>query len=996
MTRSLRYFSCVSALLLAFGAASGCGDKPKASGTGGTGGAAGAGGTGGVGGAAGAAGTDGGLTSSGPYGNRTPVTTSDQLTGLSAQVDVVRDQWGMVHVFGQNLPDTMRAQGYMSAHDRAAQIELFRRVAEGRLAEAFGNLDPTIVDQDIAFRVLGLTEAAQKFYDALPQGSTAKVALDAFADGVDQYFAKLRNGTEKLPLALLAWKGSIFTPYTPVDELCIALLEAEDQAYTVQDDIALTQNVGDIRNVFNTSSSDPAIVARAGFLEDMIRFAPSDPTTPLTGFPDDPINSPYRIPAPGPYEAVPGKLAKKLPRPKNPAISMKALDSTDGFRAAIQRARKLLGSADTRASNNWTVAPSKTQDGHSLVSNDPHLSLNSPAIMWPTHVSAEDNGQGQPYDTAGVEIPGLPAVLIGFNKNIGWGLTDAYYDQSDAYQETIASDGKGVMFNGKEVAFQTRSETIKIAGSPDYTFDVQVVPQHGPILPDIQNHKVQPITAGGNAISMRWATLEGGKFITALTGLNQATNVDDARKALLDWDIANFNMVLGDSSGNIYYSTQSLIPTRDKGAFNWDPNTYTGTLPCMVEPGDGSAEWTGYLDERYVPHVKNPAAGYVASANGDQIGTTLDNDPSNEKLPDGTPMFLSCEYASGFRIGRIYQRLAGGGDKMTLDTMANIQADVKSPLGSRLVPRLITALQHAEEEKATPNSHPDLTADVASAGYAAADIPDIITALQKWGTDSDYAEESGMNPDDNTPVTDATELNAAKADLIFNAWLVRELAYVFGDENKLLKNAPSSSFQIKAYLRLVTATPTDLATYDASSGQSALWDDMDTTSVVETPDERMLIAMITAAADLQKALGNDRTKWQWGKLHTLTLEPWFPSWQVAIPPAKAPFPKGFPRHGGLYTVDVANFSSVRKLTDAFDFTYGAGPATRFVVELDPAGPKARQAIPGGASADPASPHFADDAEHWRRNENHPIPFSKDDVAADSAEKDGGEHILLTP
>jgi len=203
----------------------------------------------------------------------------------------------------------------------------------------------------------------------------------------------------------------------------------------------------------------------------------------------------------------------------------------------------------------------------------------------------------------------------------------------------------------------------------------------------------------------------------------------------------------------------------------------------------------------------------------------------------------------------------------------------------------------------------------------------------------------------------------------------------------------------------VTATPTDLATYDASTGQSALWDDLSTKSVVETPDERMLIAMITAAADIQKALGSDRTQWRWGKLHTLTLTPWFPSWEIAIPPTNDPhFPKGFPRHGDMYTVDVADYKIIRALKDPFDFTYksdpdftyGSGPATRFVVELDPTGPKARQAIPGGASADPASPHFKDDIELWRRNENHPIPFSKADVAADSAEKDGGEHILFTP
>lgn len=968
MIRRLRFFSSLSALLLTLGAASGCGSANSSG--------------------------NGGPKSSGPYGNRTAVGSSAHLGALGADVDVVRDQWGMVHVFGKTLTDTMRAQGYMCAHDRAAQIELYRRVAEGRLAELFGDLDKTIVAQDISFRVLGLTQKAQAFYDALPAGSTAKIALDAYADGVDRYFAKLRDGSAKLPIALLGFQGSFFTKFKPVDVLSIALLEGYLLSYTSQDDISRTELFDDIRSVFNASATDPALKARAGFLEDMVRFAPADPTTPMKGFPDDPIGSALRIQPPHSASPAPGDLATRIPKPRTPHISMKALHATDGFRAAMARAHRMLGFVHTRASNNWVVGPKKTASGHVLVANDPHLALNSPNIMWPVQVSAEDNGKGQPFDAAGVAIPGTPGVLIGFNKNIGWGLTVAYYDQADAYQETIAKDGKGVMFKGKEVPFKTRKETIKINGSPDYTFDVDIVPEHGPILPDIVDNKVQPIQAGGTAISMRWATLEGGKFINALFGLDQAKTVDEARRALLDWDIGGFNTVVGDSSGNIYLGTQSLVPMRDKRAFNWDAKTYTGTLPCLVEPGDGTAEWTGYLDERYVPHVKNPSVGYVASANGDQIGTTLDNDPSNAKLPNGKPMFLSCDYAIGFRIGRIYQRLAAAGNKMTLDTMANIQADVKSPLGSRLVPRLLTALGHAEEEKATPGSHPDLTKDVASAGYAAADIPDIIDTLKKWGTDSDYAEESGMNPDDNTPVSDPKIANAAKADLIFNAWFVRALAYTFGDENKLLKKpAP----ELKAFVRLVTAKPSTLATYDPKTGESALWDDLDTPNVVETEDERMLIAMITAVKDLDKALGTDRSKWRWGMLHTVTFKPPIPLWQNTIPRADDKvFKGGFPRHGGMYTVDVGNYSYARDLTQDFSFTYGEGPVTRFVVELDPSGPKGRQAIPGGASEDPENPHFDDDAELWRRNENHPIPFTKDDVASDSAAKDGGEHILLTP
>src|SRR5262249_4453589 len=151
----------------------------------------------------------------------------------------------------------------------------------------------------------------------------------------------------------------------------------------------------------------------------------------------------------------------------------------------------------------------------------------------------------------------------------------------------------------------------------------------------------------------------------------------------------------------------------------------------------------------------------------------------------------------------------------------------------------------------------------------------------------------------------------------------------------------------RSILRLVGADPTTLATYDATTGDSALWDDLGTAAVVESRHERMMRALLDALADLAKVAGPDIGAYRWGAHHTPTFKGNLPLWPTPdIPPSTDDVfgATGFPRHGDSYAIDVANFSFVGA-GSAFDFTYGAGPTQRFVVDLDPAGPKAVNALP---------------------------------------------------
>src|SRR5579883_2779223 len=113
------------------------------------------------------AGTTDGGTSLGPFGSAPAVASTTQLANLSGPVDVVRDKNGLVHIWATNPTDALRVEGYQCAKDRTVQLELLRRFAEGRTAELLGDADPSLIDQDIAMRTIGLGRVAKQMYDAL-------------------------------------------------------------------------------------------------------------------------------------------------------------------------------------------------------------------------------------------------------------------------------------------------------------------------------------------------------------------------------------------------------------------------------------------------------------------------------------------------------------------------------------------------------------------------------------------------------------------------------------------------------------------------------------------------------------------------------------------------------------------------------------------------------------------------------------------------------------
>jgi penicillin amidase len=916
-----------------------------------------------------------------PLGNDVPISDRVKIQNLEGPVDVVRDSFGTIHIYATSMTDALRVQAYQCAKDRTVQLELIRRFSEGRIAEVYGGINADAIDSDIGQRTLGLTRTAKKIYEALDPNSDEKKWLDAYADGINQFYARVQAGDETLPKAMVGFGSEYLTPWTGVDSLAIARYQSQNLSFDADSDVDRQTFLDTAKKAFDPNASDAKLKARAGFFHDYLRFAPLDPTTTVSGFANDANHTLSGDPGtqllhdekrPGPGALVRVNVPKSL------------LDDTKGWKAAQAWGERIFGDLPTRGSNNWLVSAAKSTTGHPIVANDPHLSLSAPAVFWMVHVNVKAKDPKDDAEFAGLSFPGIPAIILGFNQHVAWGSTTAGWDVTDVYKETLSQDGTSVTFNGQQVAVQKIRETIAINGSAPLEYDVLVVPHHGPIIPTIVDHKIVPPDPSKGALSYRWTGLDPSAEITTVKNLVLAKNVEDVRTAVRSFGVGAQNWVAADDQGNVFYSAQARIPKRDKRAFTWDETTYGGTLPMFVLPGDGTAEWTGDLEEAFIPHGKNPSTNFFATANGDPLGVTLDNDPSNDKLPNGDPAYVGGDFDVGFRVGRITERLKAK-DKLSPEDLASIQADVKSAIGSRLAPILLDALKAADAEKTTPGTRPDLANVVKDPRYATANLGELAGWLAAW-KDADYDAASGMNPDDNTPSSDAKEAASSQATLLFNAWVVRMGMLTFDDEFALVPG-PKPYNVIAALTFLMTAPKNKLQTLDVGTNESILFDDINTPEQ-ETRDERAVRALLDAVDFLTTKMGGDRSKWRWGAVHTLRFTSLVSLWTSLSIPAggDATFPNGFPRHGDLFGVDASNYGShPGKLADV-SFSYGSGPVQRFVADVATPAPTVKNALPGGEVWDTASPHFKDDAELWRRNKTRSVWMLRADVVKDAKER----------
>ncbi len=853
-----------------------------------------------------------------------PLETRDvwRLPGLQGRVEVARDRYGIPHLYAENLHDLMYVQGYVVARDRFWEMDILRRISLGKLSTLIG-LAPILIDFDELFRAINLTERGTLVYDevyATTEGED-KVALDAYAAGVNLYLEHAATGKY----------GARFPP--EYNELLFGLLQQPTPADIPRWEPRDTLAVGRFQQ-FNLSASNYAQELRIGDLlatmgaehpdwaEALIRFRPAVTQATL---------SDWAGVEPG-VAAAPG-LNPRSPqnRALSPAAAADAAISSNAVRTLLVRLDEMrtqfpLLSWTDYGSNNWVVGPDRSASGHVLVANDPHLIVTNPPLFYQVHLNTKVLGGDDGLNASGVVFPGIPVFMIAHNESVAWGVTVLGYDVADIYREQVLGDGTAVRRGATSVPIMA-SQQFYCDGYSDTCLmrPLKYVPGHGPVIEE----------EGNELLTLRWTGMEPTGDLTAFRKLAYAKNVDEAFEAIRDFRVGAQSFVLGDVEGNIGYFGSANVPIRDPRCAQppWIP----------LDGASGLCEWQGYLPDELLVQTKNPAQGYVATANNDIVGTSFDNDPLND-YRDGTQLYYWYTRDAGFRAGRIHE-LLDAKEKHTREDMARIQADTFSFEGRMMTPHILAAA----------SARPDLVSPA---------LEDALERLAAW----EFGTPTGMpDPFTDTVPTSAEERDSVAAS-IYYTWIRLLKDRLMGDEYARYGLTPPS--ESDGYEPLGTFRAALHALEDPSA--SFLFDDIRTTGHIETPAETILATLDDTVTWLTERFGTaDSAAWKWGELHYVRF---FDIYGFLGANVRAIGP--FPNDGSLGTVDAASFLFMQD-----SYVQVGGPVMRMITELDPDGVRSWNALPGGQVHDRFSNHYDDLVPYWMQNRNYEVPFSLDDVRA---------------
>lgn len=481
-----------------------------------------------------------------------------RLPGLNGPVTAARDAHGVPTIRATDALDAWRVLGYLEAQDRFFQMDVMRRTAAGDLAALVG---PAALKLDRAHARFDLAERAERIYLDAPPAERAR--LEAYTLGVNEGLAAL--DVRPWPYLLLREQPQ---PWQPSD--CVLVIYA--MGWVLQDPTAAGKQArAALRALY------PAAVTR------FLSAPDTDWAAPMAG-------SPPQLPP------IPGTHAIDLAVGRSSATQPAAAVATTGAVAALSLPRPHPGS------NSFAVSGYLTQSGHALLANDPHLPLRVPPTWYRARLiypSAATSATG-PTTLTGVFLPGMPALVIGTNGHIAWGLTNSGGDWTDLVRvKPMAPDkaGAGPTYAtpAGTATLAVRHELLKVRGEPAQSF----VSRHtiwGPVI---------GTTAGGALLVSHWALAQPGGVNLDFMRLDSLTTVKQALALAAQAGIPAQNFLVADAQGHIGWTIAGRIPARKAGCDYSVPQSWA----------NGQCGWTGWLDPGDDPRIVDPSQGYLATAN---------------------------------------------------------------------------------------------------------------------------------------------------------------------------------------------------------------------------------------------------------------------------------------------------------------------------------------------------------------------------------------------
>jgi penicillin amidase len=445
------------------------------------------------------------------------------MPGLEHSVKVLRDHWGVAHIYAENQHDLFFAQGVVAAQDRLFQMELWKRSGQGRLAEILG---PTALQRDVNARALRYRGDMRTEYESY--SSDTQSILTAFTDGINAYIASLT--TSRAPGLPIEFELAGFSPDAWHPEDCLNRMAAFSMTGNALSELEHARALTELgaEKAAEVFGFDPDIT-----LDPAREFN-------LTGFSPDLL--------------------------KNLVGSDHRVDFP---------ARSIEGS------NNWTISGALTASGKPLLANDPHRVIGLPSLRYMVHLVAPG------WNVAGAGEPGLPGVALGHNEHIAWGFTIFGLDQQDLYVEELNPDNPleyKTEVGWKKMEVQR--EVFLVKGAPAANVDLKFT-RHGPVLWEDGKRALalswvgsEPGTAGYLASLAIDRAENWDQFESAMARWKVPS--ENLVYADRDGNIGEHSAGLSPIR-----NWTGLLPVPGSGNYNWTGFIPTSDLPHFFNPAEG-------------------------------------------------------------------------------------------------------------------------------------------------------------------------------------------------------------------------------------------------------------------------------------------------------------------------------------------------------------------------------------------------------------------------
>ena len=544
--------------------------------------------------------------------------------GLQQEVEILVDQWGIPHIYAKTEEDLFFAQGYYAAKDRLFQFEIWRRQATGTVAEILG---PRELKRDIGsrlFRFRGDMDRELQHYH--PRG---QAIINAFVKGVNAYIQKTRSEPGLLPeeFRLLGIAPGFWTPEIVVSRHQGLLGNSKEELSTARA-VALLgpEKVAEL-SWFHPNDPDlsmDTLINRELLAKDLL----------------EPYNAFRR-----PLQFRPEDLVAANLRNSGDSYEALALEEAQRWETEQRIGKEIIGS------NNWIVSGKHTQSTYPMLANDPHRALSAPSLRYMAHLVAPG------WNVIGGGEPTIPGISIGHNEHGAWGLTIFSTDAEDLFvYETHPDNPDLYRYQGRWEKMEVVYDTIFVKGAAPERVALRYT-RHGPVV--FQDKALNRACA----VRCAWLEIGGAPYLASLR-MNQSKTWEEFRQACQYSHIPGENMIWADKTGQIGWQAVGIAPIRR----NW-----SGLVPV---PGDGRYEWDAYLPIQERPHILNPEAGYLATANENVT-------PPGYPYPEA----LGFSWSDPYRGDRASEFL-GSGRKFSLMDMAQLQTDYLSLAARQLTPLL--------------------------------------------------------------------------------------------------------------------------------------------------------------------------------------------------------------------------------------------------------------------------------------------------------------------